>query len=72
MNFSKGSYHELFKHFIKNYGVIYISIWVFGGAAYKIGKEAEAGRGTLMSNLCLISRTCYAEEKLRGVQQKKR
>ena len=43
-----------------------IDFWIswFGGTAYQEGEEIEAGRGTLISNLCLISHRWYDVEKL--------
>ena len=47
-----------------HHGIICFSVSLFDGAAYQAGKEAEAGRGSLMSNLCLMSHRWYDVEKL--------
>ena len=46
-----------------HYGIIYLWIWLLGGATYQGGKETEEGKGALMSNLCLISHRWYDVEK---------
>ena len=46
----------LFTRLLLLYSNVHKKIWLFGEAAYEAGEEAEAGwRGTLTSNLCLIS-----------------
>ena len=45
-------------------GNIYFWIWLFDGATYQGGEEAETGSGALMSSLCLISHRWCDVEKL--------
>ena len=48
-----------------HFGIIYLWLWLFGGATYyQGGEEAEVGNEELISNLCLTSHRWYDVEKL--------